>query len=144
MRKIFACPAVMFLVSFATAGERINLDKSWLIQSSAKVTELGSVISTTKFQPRDWYPAAIPSTVVAALVDNKVYPDPNFGMNLRSFPGMSYGVGQNFSNSAMSGDSPFRVSWWYRTEFKLPPSENGKRLWLNFDAINQRANIWLN
>ena len=144
MRKIFACAAVMFLVSFATAGERINLDKSWLIQSSAKVTELGSVISTTKFQPRDWYPAAVPSTVVAALVDNKIYPDPNFGMNLRSFPGMSYGIGQNFSNSPMSGDSPFRVSWWYRTEFKLPPSVNGKRLWLNFDAINQRANIWLN
>src|ERR1035438_3650651 len=67
MRKIFACPAVMFLVSFATAGERINLDKSWLIQSSAKVTELGSVISTTKFQPRDWYPAAVPVSTTVSL-----------------------------------------------------------------------------
>lgn len=144
MSTKLSCAAFLLLAPLGTAQERINLQKNWLIQSSAKVTEHGDVISTAKFQPRDWYPATIPSSVVAALVDNKVYPDPNFGMNLRSFPGMSYGIGQNFANSPMSQDSPFHVSWWYRTEFKLPPSVNGKRLWLNFDAINQRANIWLN
>jgi len=144
MQKSFACAAMTLMLSLATASERINLEKSWLIQSSAKVTEQGDVISTSKFQPRDWYPTSVPSTVVATLVDNKVYPDPDFGMNLRSFPGMKYGIGQNFSNCAMSEDSPFRVPWWYRTEFTLPLSTRGKRLWLNFDAINQRANIWLN
>jgi exo-1,4-beta-D-glucosaminidase len=148
MQKNVTCAALMLAAFFAPcmlgAAGRINLEKGWSIQSSAKVLEKGEAISTTKFQPRDWYPAAIPSTVVAALVANKVYPDPYFGMNLRSFPGTSYRIGENFSNSSMPDDSPFRVSWWYRTEFKLPPSAGGNRLWLNFDSINERANIWLN
>ena len=125
-------------------GQNIELAKGWSIQSSAKVTEKGDVISSSSFQPREWYQTSVPSTVVAALVNNKVYPDPYFAMNLRSIPGTTYNIGQNFANLPMPADSPFAVSWWYRTEFKLPAAVKGKKLWLNFDAINYRANIWLN
>ena len=44
----------------------------------------------------------------------------------------------------MPEDSPFRVSWWYRTEFHLPAGYHGRKIWLHFDGINFRANIWLN
>jgi len=44
----------------------------------------------------------------------------------------------------MPADSPFAVPWWYRTEFEVPPDLTGRHLWLNFDGINYRANIWLN
>ena len=44
----------------------------------------------------------------------------------------------------MSADSPFAVPWWYRKEFQLPAEEKGRRVWLNFEGINYRANIWLN
>jgi exo-1,4-beta-D-glucosaminidase len=128
----------------AENNSRIDLDKGWSIQSSAKVSQKGDEISTARFQPREWYPTGVPSTVVSALVNNKVYPDPYFGINLRSIPGTSYNIGANFSNIAMPADSPFAVSWWYRTEFRIPPAAAGKNLWLNFDAINYRANIWLN
>ncbi len=128
----------------APPAGRITLAAGWSIQSSAKVTGTGAEISTPKFRPDGWYLTALPSTVIGALVNNKVYPDPYFGMNLRSIPGTTYNIGTNFSNIAMPKDSPFAVSWWYRTEFKLPPGSRGKRLWLNFDAINDRANIWLN
>src|ERR1022692_3225803 len=57
-------------------GSRMDLAKGWLIQSSAKVTDKGAVVSRSGFQPHAWYPSSIPSTVVAALVNNKVYPDP--------------------------------------------------------------------
>jgi exo-1,4-beta-D-glucosaminidase len=134
---------MVLLLALAASADGQSL-RDWRIQSSAKVTETGSVISTPGFQPRDWYPAAVPATVVSALVDNKVYPDPYFGMNLRSYPGVAYGIGQNFSNIAMPADSPFARAWWYRTEFRLPPATRGKTIWLNFDAINYRANIWLN
>ncbi len=114
------------------------------MQSSAKIAEKGATLSTTAFRPADWYRTAVPSTVVAALVDHKVYPDPYFGMNLRSYPGLSYPVGQNFANQPMPADSPFAVSWWYRTQFQLPASAKGRSLWLRFDSINYQANIWLN
>src|ERR1019366_5482624 len=120
---------------------RIDLKKGWAIQSSAKVTQKGDEISTGKFQPSGWTAASVPTTVVAALVANKVYPDPYFGENLLLIPGTPTGRGQN---AATPADSPFAVPWWYRTTFNLPAATKGKRLWLNFDAINYKANIWLN
>jgi exo-1,4-beta-D-glucosaminidase len=125
-------------------GSKLMLTQEWAIQSSAIVKEPGSVLSTSRYQPKNWYPTTVPSTVFAALVKNKVYPDPNFGMNLRSVPGVSYPIGGNFANIAMPSDSPFHPSWWYRTEFAVPASDEGKNLWLHFNGINYRANIWLN
>ena len=138
------CAGAQTRAAASQAAGRINLAGGWSIQSSAKVTQKGDEIASTGFRPDGWYAATVPSTVIAALVNNKVYPDPYFGMNLRSIPGTTYNIGTNFSNIAMPADSPFAVSWWYRTQFQLPPATKGKRLWLNFDAINYRANIWLN
>lgn len=123
---------------------KIFLRKDWTIQSSALIKEKGEAISENKFQPKNWYPATVPSTIVGTLVEDKVYPDPLVDKNLRQIPGCSYPIGANFSNLPMPEDSPFRVSWWYRTQFRLPASYRGKNVWLNFDGINFRANIWLN
>ena len=128
----------------APQPERLVLSEAWSLQSSCKVDQAGEVISTSAFQPKGWYPIKVPTTVVAALVENKVYPDPYFGMNLRSFPGMTYAIGTPFSSQRMAQDSPFIVPWWYRTEFSLPPSYKGKTIWLKFNGINYAANVWLN
>jgi exo-1,4-beta-D-glucosaminidase len=123
---------------------KLRLADGWNLQSSGKVAETGDVISTPAYQPKGWYTVTVPTTVVAALVKQKVYPDPNFGMNLRQLPGMTYPVGVNFSNYAMQQDSPFAVAWWYRKAFTLPAAYRGKTVWLNFDGINYRANVWVN
>ena len=122
----------------------LALRDGWTLQSSCKVEAKGENVSTLAFQPKDWYAVTVPTTVVAALVKQKVYPDPFFGTNLRSFPGVTYPIGANFSNIPMQPDSPFIVPWWYRKEFVLPASFKGKTIWLNFGGINYRANIWLN
>ncbi|OFY62247.1 MAG: hypothetical protein A2Y71_06535 [Bacteroidetes bacterium RBG_13_42_15] len=120
------------------------LTDGWEIQSSAKVAEPGNVISTVSFEPDNWYKTSVPATVLAVLVDQNVYPDPFFGMNLRSIPGTDYPLYKNFSNLQMSDTSPFRNSWWYRKEFQLPSDYDNKSLQLHFKGINYRANIWLN
>lgn len=130
--------------TLSAPGTKLDLRQGWMIQSSAKATEPGRVISTASFTPAGWYPAEIPSTVLAALVRNKVYPDPDYGMNLRSIPGTTYPIGANFANLQMPEGSPFRRGWWFRTKFSLPASARGKRLWLHFDGINNSADIWLN
>jgi exo-1,4-beta-D-glucosaminidase len=122
----------------------LALRDGWNLQSSCRVEAKGEVVSTPAFQPKDWYAVSVPTTVVAALVKQRVYPDPFFGTNLRSFPGVTYPIGANFSNIPMQPDSPFIVPWWYRKEFVLPASFKGKTIWLNFGGINYRANIWLN
>jgi len=122
----------------------LSLRDGWNLQSSCKVEAKGETVSTPAFQPKDWYAVTVPTTVVAALVKHKVYPDPFFGTNLRTFPGVTYPIGTNFSGIPMQADSPFIVPWWYRKEFVLPASFKGKTIWLNFGGINYRANIWLN
>jgi exo-1,4-beta-D-glucosaminidase len=104
----------------------------------------GAEISRAGFPTSGWYPATVPSTVISALVEDKVYPDPYTGLNLRSIPGTTYPIFEDFSNIPMPPNSPFRQPWWYRTEFKLPPEYKGKTIWLGFDGINYRANVWMN
>lgn len=116
----------------------------WLLQSSAKVGVDGATISSTAYHPTGWYRVTVPSTVVGALVESRVYPDPFFGMNFRELPGVTYPIGANFVHTPMDPKSPFAVPWWYRTTFRVPATMRGRRLTLNFDGINYRANIWLN
>ncbi|MGE5360151.1 MAG: glycoside hydrolase family 2 protein [Bacteroidales bacterium] len=117
---------------------------TWSIQSSARVTEKGDRLSRPGVDTRSWYAARVPNTVVGALVEAGVHRDPYFGMNLRSIPGTSYPIGERFTLLPTPDDSPFKPSWWYRTQFTVPASKAGRRLALHFDGINYRANIWLN
>ena len=128
----------------ANSASTLQLADGWSLQSSSKVAQAGEEISKPSFQPHNWYTVNVPSTVVAALVKNKVLPDPNYGMNLRQFPGMGYAIGENFSNLPMPPESPYAVSWWYRKTFALPAEAKGKTIWLNFRGINYRATVWLN
>jgi exo-1,4-beta-D-glucosaminidase len=100
------------------------LPDGWRIFSSTKVKDPGAVISTAGYRDADWYPARVPSTVLATLVDVGVHPDPYKSDNMRRIPA-----------------AEFARSWWYRREFDLSRPE---RMLLGFDGINYRANIWLN
>jgi exo-1,4-beta-D-glucosaminidase len=126
------------------AQDRLMLRNDWLLQSSAKAGASGATISTATYRPVEWYRVTVPSTVVGALVDAKVYDDPFFGMNFRSLPGVTYKIGSNFVHTPIAPESPFYVPWWYRTTFRIPASMRGKRLVLHFDGISYRANVWLN
>jgi exo-1,4-beta-D-glucosaminidase len=125
-------------------SSRITLARDWSLQSSSKVEATGAAISMPGFPVRSWHSVTVPTTVVGALVKDKSLPDPYFGMNLRKLPGVSYPIGEKFSNLPMPPDSPYLVSWWYRTQFRIPADYQGKSIWLNFKGINYRANIWLN
>lgn len=128
----------------ARAQERRELHDGWLVQSSDSVGTDGAAITSRSYRPKRWYRASVPSTVVGTLVGDGVYRDPFFGMNLRSLPGMTYAIGANFVHTAMAPGSPFAAPWWFRTTIRVPAAMRGRRLWLQFDGINYRANIWVN
>ncbi|MGC1635770.1 MAG: sugar-binding domain-containing protein, partial [Candidatus Acidiferrales bacterium] len=126
------------------SAAKVTLQSGWRLQSSCQFSATGDQISATGFKTDGWHSTDVPSTVVAALVADKTYPDPYYAMNLRDIPGTTYPIGKNFSLLPMPQDSPFRCSWWYRTDFKLPENFAGRKVWLHFGGINNRANIWLN
>jgi exo-1,4-beta-D-glucosaminidase len=98
-----------------------------MIQASSQVRPSPERISMQGFDSRHWYPTRVPSTVLAAFVDNGVYKNPYFGMNLSKIP-----------------TEPFEKPWWYRTEFQLSPQQASGTVLTEFDGINYSANIWLN
>ncbi len=123
------------------AGEHstLVLKDNWRLQSAAQVGTDGAAISAPGFDAGAWYPTTVPKTVLAALVDNKVYPDPYYGTNMKDIPGYQDGLWL-----VMKEDSPFRAHWWYRTEFTAPQAAGDRVFTLHFEGINYEANIWLN
>lgn len=103
------------------------LSVGWMIQASSQVKQTGDEISKPDFDTHGWYSASVPSTVLAVLVENGVYENPYFGMNLKNI-----------------SSEPYKKPWWYRTEFQLSKKDNEKTVLLEFDGINYSANIWLN
>ena len=122
----------------------LALEQHWMLQSSCKISATGAEISAPGFNVDGWHHTRVPNTVLAALIADKTYPDPYFGMNLRSIPGTTYPIATNFVQLSVPDDSPFKCSWWYRTEFSLPSSFLKKTIWLHLAGLNYRANVWLN
>jgi len=139
----FSFSFLLSTICFAQEA-RLPLAEGWTLQSSARVSDSGQMLSLPGHSTTGWYTTTVPATVLTTLVNHNVYPNPDFGMNLRQIPGTTYPSGENFSNISMQPGSPFAVPWWYRTEFEVPASYQGKQVWLSFEGINYRANVWLN
>ena len=112
----------------AQANGRIDLaGGAWRLQRDTQVQAGGDVLSKPGFSDSDWLIATVPGTVLTSYLNVGAIPDPNFGAN------------QN-----MISDSYFYADFWYRNEFVAAPSAPGKHVWLNFDGINWKADIFLN
>lgn len=136
MKRLFLTLAFMFTLCFCIASctseeqtltDEILLSQDWVIQSSSKIDQDGQALSSANASVEGWYNATVPSTVMGTLTQNGLYKDLLISKNYKD-----------------ADKSPFDVSWWYRTSFKLAPVEKGKHVKIEFDGLTYRANIWLN
>jgi exo-1,4-beta-D-glucosaminidase len=136
-----------FLASSYLAAQipahREYLQGTWRMQSSCQDKTGGEQVSVAGYDDSQWHPAEVPGTVFGALVTDKLVPDPDYGLNLKQTPGFSEGR-VPFADRDMPSDSPYRCSFWFRTEFPTPGNTNYAATWLHFLGINYRANVWLN
>src|SRR5215472_14565795 len=112
-------------VAFAQQSEQYVT--GWKMQDVAKVPAAPAEVSGAKFRPEGWYEATVPGTVLTTLVNNKVYPEPLYGENMRAIP-----------------ESLNKTSYWYRTSFVVPKTYKGKEVWLHFSGVNYSAQVWVN
>lgn len=120
---------------FLTSSSKHGAAYKWQIERANKVTGDGSVISTSGYATGNWLQGVVPGTVLTSLVQNNVYPDPYYGdVNRKEnniIPDL-YNVGTEFYH------------YWYRTNFSIPPSFKGKRIWLKLHGINYKSEVWFN
>ena len=85
------------------------------------------MLSKPGFNDEDWLPATVPGTVLSSYWDDGALPDPNYG-----------------DNQLTISDSFFYADFWYRNQFVITSAAPGRRLWLNFDGINWKADVFFN
>src|SRR5581483_241110 len=116
-------------IVFAQSSPQTSSQKTignWAMQDVAKVTGAAAEVSSAKFRPENWHAATVPGTVLTTLVNNKVYPEPLYGENMRNIP-----------------ESLNKTSYWYRTTFTVPAAYKGRRTWIHFGGANYSAEIWV-
>ncbi len=125
-----------------------QLLKTWAMQSSLLVKAGGGEISGPGYKEDGWYDVEVPTTVLRALVGHGVYPDPHLDVNNFKIPDASDELNERLGLAKYSHikgvPNPFKDPWWFRTEFEIPARNAGKHVWLNFDGINYRADVWIN
>src|SRR5215472_15010809 len=115
-------------IGFAAAQQRSEQPiAGWKMQDAAKLGAAPRALSTATFKTDGWYEATVPGTALTTLVNNKVYPEPLYGENMRAIP-----------------ESLNQTSYWYRTSVVVPKAYKGKHVWLHFGGVNYSAEVWVN
>jgi len=105
----------------------VALRSGWRLAAGPSVAADDDAVSRSGFDDSTWWPATVPGTVLATLVDQGVHPDPYYGLNNLAIP-----------------ESLNKQDYWYRLKFRPPPEFAKRNVWLQFDGINYRADFWLN
>ena len=129
--------------NYAFDPNRIYLDSkeghggtaAWAMKKAGDVSLPAEQLSMPGQTTTDWMPAIVPGTVLNSLVFNKVYPEPYYGVNNK--------LDSNLIPDLSKAGRDF-YTYWFRTEFTLPESYADKRVWMQLDGINYRAEVWLN
>ncbi|GHT32085.1 hypothetical protein AGMMS49574_14940 [Bacteroidia bacterium] len=98
---------------------------NWKLQRASQVNAGGEQVSKPGFAIEGWIPATVPGTVLASYLNIGAAPDPNYA-----------------DNQLQISESFFLSDFWYRNEFTV--SNPNKYVFLNFDGINWKANVFLN
>ena len=105
----------------------------WTLREAPKVDAEGAQLATPAYNSKSWMRATVPGTVLTTMIDDGIYPDPDYGLNNMAIP-----------------ESLNKQDYWYRNEFTLPaafaasPGKEARHVELTFQGINYQASVWLN
>jgi hypothetical protein len=112
----------------AAVGARQSIaGGGWRVQRASLVSADGPALSRVGYADADWLVATVPGTVLSSYWNAGALPDPNYG-----------------DNQLLISDSFFHSDFWYRTEVTAPRVAAGKHVFLDFDGIAWKAEVFLN
>ena len=126
--------SLLLLLSFAVHAQTeyysLNSPDSnvhWKVKPQAETDTDSLQLFRSDYPLKDWVDAIVPGTVFSSYVAAGLEKDPNFGDNI-------YQVDK----------TKYDRSYWYRTEFSVPASFTQEKIWLHFQGINRRGEVFLN
>jgi hypothetical protein len=111
----------------AKSSNEWMISGSWKLRPAPEISASGDAISQKGLETNGWWDATVPGTVLTTMINQGVYPDPDYGLNNLVIP-----------------ESLNKQDYWYRSEFTAPADWRGLRLTLTFEGINYAAEVWLN
>lgn len=135
--------AVAQTPNYTKDSQRIYLDSpiqhggttEWTMKKASEITTSAEQLSQPDYSTQGWLSAIVPGTVLNSLVYHGIYPDPYHGINNKKeqhlIPDLA-DTGRDF------------YTYWFRSEFLIPESFQGKTIWMEVEGINYRAEIWVN
>lgn len=112
-------------------GEKTLIHSDWYARKANEVKMDGNRLSAAPLDKTGWFPARVPGTVLTTLLENHMYPAPEFGLNNNLIPDI-HEVGNDF------------YTYWFTRQFTINNLPEGRNVWLNFRGINYKAEIFLN
>ncbi len=114
-----------------TAAGEWTFSDGWRLREAPKVDAEGAALASASYAATDWMRATVPGTVLTTMIDDGIYPDPDFGLNNMAIP-----------------ETLNKQDYWYRNEFTLPAAisveKGAQHVELTFEGINYQASVWLN
>jgi len=127
--------SVFVLLTFpflqASAQTSFELNQGWKCQKIGDVKADGLQISQTGYQIDNWLPATVPGTVLTTLLNNKLVPDPFWGMNNARIKDI-YDTGRDY------------YTYWFVKDFTQAAATGGNQVYLNFRGVNYSCEVYLN
>ena len=119
MKKVIAGVVCMTGALFAHAEGLLVANGPWEMEQATK--------------PGVWLPARVPGTVLQTLVENKIVPEPYYGLNNKSELGLIPDLRDNRDFYTVT----------YRTKVAIPADWEGRKVFMRPEGINYRGEIRL-
>jgi mannosylglycoprotein endo-beta-mannosidase len=124
---IFIC----FSFNQLYAQKTYELNAGWQCINAKKIKDNGTKISLPSYKLKGFMQATVPGTVLTTMLNNKLIPDPFYGMNNEKIPDIYY-TGRDY------------YTYWFVKDFSQKPGDDERQVWLHFRGINYSCNIFLN
>lgn len=120
------------LLSAGATADKASLNTAakiadWRIKAQVEIGKDSLSIYQEGHDCSSWVKAIVPGTVFGSYVEAGLEKDPNYADN-------AYTVDK----------SEYDRNFWYRTEFATSSLPAGEKVWLNFEGINRKAEVFFN
>jgi mannosylglycoprotein endo-beta-mannosidase len=125
---------ILLSVSITVNGfsqTQYELNTGWKCRQAERVNIPCKDISNSSYDVSSWMPATVPGTVLTTQLNNKLVPDPFYGMNNQLIPDI-YKTGPGY------------YTYWFVNDFNEKKPVDGGQVYANFRGVNYSCTIYCN